>query len=129
MAKIQVVPDQVPERRILKADRYLVEVQKATVGKSPKGNTTLKLETVCIDGPEQEWGSPNGFGITKTVWVDPKSRDLQNAIEAYGINVGADGWDPDDFVAKQAWASVVVRMYEGEPVNDVRKFFPMESNA
>jgi hypothetical protein len=127
MAKVPIVPDQVEARKVLSPERYLLEVQKAAIGKSPKGNTTLKLEMVVIDGPEQTWGSPNGFNVTKTVWVDPKSRDLQNTLEAFEIPVGPDGWDPDDFVAKQAWGSVVNRLYDGDPVTDVRKFFPVES--
>jgi len=125
MAKVSVVPDQIEPRKTLKADRYLLEVQKATMGTSPKGNQTLKLEMIVIDGPDQEWGSPNGYGVPKTIWVDPKSRDLNNVLEAFEIPVGSDGWDPDDFAAKQAWGSVTVRMYDGDPINDVRKFFPV----
>ena len=128
MAMVKVLPDAVTDRKVLKGDeRYLLEVQKASMSKSPKGNDTLKIEMVVMDGPDQEWGSPMGYQMSKTIWVDARSRDLKNALEAFNIKTGPNGWDSDDFVTRQAWATVVVRIYDGDPINDIRKFFPAEA--
>lgn len=113
--------------------KYAVEIATATLGKSQKGNETLKLEMNVLDGPDQpildDAGQPSGDTtscagrkLTTTVWVDDKSTDLANAFEAFGVEYGPKGWESEDFVGKEAIAYVKVRIYDDEPVNNVKKF-------
>ena len=130
MARVNTSPTKAKELPPLDPGRYSVECERAELGQSAKGNQTLKLSLVVLDGPEQGDGTnPTGRGLATTLYVADDSRSLLNALQAFGVEYDESGWDSDDFVKKEAVASVVVKMYEGDPVNNIRKFFPVEENA
>lgn len=133
MARSNVSPTEVKKFYPLIEGKYTVEVATAALGKSPKGNTTLKLELNVLDGPEQpiynDEGEPTdettscaGRKLSTTVWVDARSSDLQNALDSFKVPYGPQGWDSEDFVGKEAIAFVKVRLYDEEPVNNIKKF-------
>lgn len=130
MPRVNVSPTKAREFKPLLAGEYEVEIGKAELGTSPKGNTTLKLGMVVLDGPEQEGGeSPAGRNISTTIWVDETSGSLKNALESFGVSNDETGWDSDDFIKSRAIAKVKQKMYDGEITNEVRKFRKIEEDA
>jgi len=133
MAHVSTVPSNVKKFFPLTEGKYNVEVAQATLGKSPKGNVTLKLDLNVLDGPDQpiyndvgeatdETTSCAGRKLATTIWIDETSSAQANAMEAFGVKAGPNGWDSEEFVGKEAVALVKVRLYDDEPVNNVKKF-------
>ena len=112
---------------------YTVEIDKAEIVPTRDGsNELLKVEAHTIDGPDQQSGDDplNRKLFAQFPHPSPSHKDggtmagvtLQNFLDAADIGYTADGeYDENELVGREVDFKVNVRMYEGEPREEVRK--------
>lgn len=128
---------------------YGVVVVEHDVQPSRAGNSTdysFQLEIIEVDDDQDpEKAACIGRKLFDHIYVsnDPENAErgrkrVKNALEAFGVEADSDGYDPEDFVGKQAWAEVYqkfkrVQDEEGkwvnsptEKTNAIAKYNPAE---
>lgn len=139
MAKLGYSNEEVQSRPLLDPGEYHVRVNTVTVIDGSDGKRDrLTLGLVVASGPKT--GSPTfaGFslptpedGEKKCDWEEgygDQQRSMagflldfvKKAADACGVSWGKTGFDPDDFMGKEAYITVKHREYEGDMQEDVK---------
>ncbi len=116
---------------------YLVEVQTFEEGKSKKGDLQYTVKMNILDGPEQERDIQ---GMPWTVWPTIVSgheyeelmvNRLKNMLNAFGVEVRQDAFNPDDAVGKRAVMRIKNKTDKdsGERRSEVQKFLSLDDKA
>ena len=143
MAKLAYPNNSVQSRPILDPGEYHVRVNEVHVLDGAEGKRDrLTLNMVVASGPST--GSPifAGFSLptsedadTPCHWEEGYGDNQRNmagflldfvkkAADAFGVAWGKTGFDPDDFMGKEAYCTVAHREYQGEIQEDVKGWKP-----
>jgi len=121
-------------------DGYVVLCEGAELKPSKGGGWNLVLHHTVLAGPVQSTGidpqgikfdtylpHPNRLTMTQKGYQLCGLR-LQKACEAHGVAYSG-GYDPDEFIGKQALAKIKHEDFNGEPQARIEKFSPLTQST
>ena len=117
-----------------KPGKYHMRYESYTTENAKDGRTYFKIKASIVEGPAvmDDAGNPIDYAgreFTIMVWVpdendrypDTSKSKFRNFLEESGIPWDEEGYDPDDFIAAEAWVSLAPQKNKPEMM-DVKRF-------